>query len=186
MLYGGCPFGYLISTNPLVLSIDGFPKFGYDCGVGETDKIRSYDKKFQVTRERYCADLYRFYERRGLKYEGHDYPIDFPVSDHMTIYSYPSELDYFSDELKSKYKLWQIDTPLFPEKVTKPYKLPEKFAALPGKIIFVSLGSLFSAYTHRLQELVDVLEKFPNYKYIVSKGPNGDKLVMPSERFIGL
>ena len=45
---------------------------------------------------------------------------------------------------------------------------------------------MFSAYTHRLQKFVDILEKLPNYKYIVSKGPNGDQLVMPSERFIGL
>lgn len=141
MLFGGCPFGYVISTNPLVLTIDGFPKFGYDCGVAEKNKIQSYDKQFQVIRERYCADLYRFYERRGLKYEGNYRPIDFPVSDHMTIYSFPEELDYFGEEIKKKFNLWQIDTPLFPEKVTAPYKLPEKFAALPGKIVYLSLGT---------------------------------------------
>lgn len=38
--------------------------------------------------------------------------------------------------------------------------------------------------SHRLQDLVDVLDKLP-YKYIVSKGPNGDNLKFPSKKFIG-
>lgn len=187
MPYSGCPFGYIISTNPLVLSIDGFPKFGYDCGVNDKEKIRVYDQSFQQVRQRWVADLYKFYELRGLKYENKDRPIDFPVSDHMTIYSFPEELDCFSEELKEKYHLWQIDSPLFPEKLpAKPYSLPEHFQAfLPGKIVYVSLGSLFSAYTHRLQKLVNVLANFSGYKYIVSKGANGDELVMPSDSFIG-
>ena len=187
MTYGGCPFGYIISTNPLVLTIDGLPKYGYDCGANEKEKIQVYDRTFYQVRERVVADLHKFYERRGLKYEK-DTPIDFPVSDHMSIYSFPQELDYFSDELRAKYNLWQVDCPLFAERVPEPYKLPEEFAALPGRLVYLSLGSLFSAYTHRLQKIVDVLSdsvQFPNYKYIVSKGPNGDKLVLPSERFIG-
>ena len=81
---------------------------------------------------------------------------------------HPKELDYFSDELKAKYKLLQIDGPLFPERLPEPYKLPESFAALPGRLVYLSLGSLFSAYTHRLQKLVDSLEKLSGYKYIVS------------------
>ena len=98
--------------------------------------------------------------------------------------------------------MWQIDSPLFPERIPKPFELPSEFAKLPGKIIFVSLGSLFSAYTYLLQRLCDILEKLP-YKYIVSKGknclnffkkiysnfssegPNGDGLKFPSNKFIG-
>ena len=82
---------------------------------------------------------------------------------------YPeNEIGYFSKELREKYKLWQLDTPLFPARISKPYKLPGDFAALPGKIVFLSLGSLFSAYTHKLQQIVNVLEEISGYKYIVS------------------
>lgn len=67
--------------------------------------------------------------------------------------------------------MWQIDTNLHPGRIPKPFELPDEFAKLPGKIVYVSLGSLFSAYTHILQRLCDILEKLP-YKYIVSKGKN--------------
>lgn len=51
------------------------------------------------------------------------------------------ELDYFSEEIKEKFNLWQIDTPLFPERIPAPYVLPKSFKALPGKIIYLSLGT---------------------------------------------
>ena len=84
-------------------------------------------------------------------------------------------MDYYSEELKEKYKLWQIDTPLHAERIPKPFELPEEFEKQPGKIVYVSLGSLFSAYTHIIQRLCDILEKLP-YKYIVSKGKNANCL----------
>lgn len=79
------------------------------------------------------------------------------------------QMGYFSEELQKKYNLWQIDTPLYAGRIPKPYKLPESFAALPGKIVYLSLGSLFSSYTQNLQKIVDILEKLPDYKYIVSE-----------------
>lgn len=90
--------------------------------------------------------------------------------------------------------------------------MPDEFAKLPGKTIYVSLGksdhqnlmicrlvfnnlflnsrnsfsgSMFSIYVDKLQRLVDILDKIPNAKFIVSKGPNGDKLRLPNNRFIG-
>ena len=44
---------------------------------------------------------------------------------------------------------------------------------------------MFSIYVDKLQRLVDILDKIPSVKFIVSKGPNGDKLKFPSNRFIG-
>ena len=43
---------------------------------------------------------------------------------------------------------------------------------------------MFSGFTNLLQRLLDTLEKLP-FKYLVSKGRNGDKVKLPSERFIG-
>lgn len=43
---------------------------------------------------------------------------------------------------------------------------------------------LLSLYVHLIQRLVDMLDKLP-YKFIVSKGLNGDQLKFPSAKFIG-
>jgi len=185
MVNSGCRRGFIVSLNPLVLDFDGFPNVMSGAGMDESDKIKQFDCDLAPFMSDIHDYLHEFFERRNSKFEHPDFQIHQVRSDDFIIYSFPKEIDYFSEELKEKYKLWQIDTPLFPARIPKPYKLPEKFAALPGKIIYLSLGSLFSAYTHRLQKFVDILEKLPNYKYIVSKGPNGDKLVIPSERFIG-
>lgn len=94
------------------------------------------------------------------------------------------EVDYFSNEIKQKYRLLQIDTPLYADKIPKPFVLPEDFKNLPGKLIYVSFGSLFSNYVDKIQQLVDILEQLP-HKYVVSKGFYGDQLRFPSNKFIG-
>ena len=111
--------------------------------------------------------LLEFCEKRGAKFNSQE--IEKIRSDHFSVYCYPSVVDYYSEDIKISNKLMQIDSPLYPQRVPKPFELPEAFAKLPGKIVYVSLGSLFSIYTHLLQRLIDVLEKLP-YKYIVSKG----------------
>lgn len=50
--------------------------------------------------------------------------------------------------------------------------------------MFYLLGTMFSGFSNLLQRLLDTLERLP-YKYIVSKGRNGDQVKLPSERFIG-
>ena len=69
--------------------------------------------------------------------------------------------------------MWQIDTPIYPERIPKPFELPDEFAKLPGKIIYVSLGSLFSTYVGKIQKIVNALDKLP-HKFIVSKGKNAN------------
>ena len=70
--------------------------------------------------------------------------------------------------------------------VPEPFKLPESFSRLPGKTVYVSLGSLFSAYVEKLQRLVDTLNEIPNLKFVVSKGVFGEKLKLPDNgRFCG-
>ena len=39
-------------------------------------------------------------------------------------------------------------------------------------------------YTSRFQRLLDMLDRLP-YKYIVSLGPKGDQIRLPSSKFIG-
>ena len=114
--------------------------------------------------------LYDFFEQRGAKFEIKKFAIDQPISEYFTIYCYPKELDYYNSKIQNEYNLWQIDSALLPQTIPKPFELPKEFASLPGKTIYLSLGSLFSAYVDKLQKMVDILDRIPNTKYIVSKG----------------
>ena len=158
--------------------------FASDVGVNEKEKIAEFKHGFSECRRKCVDQLYKRFKERGFKYEGR-FPIDAPLSDDFpTIYSYPEELDYFSEETKSEYNLWQIDGAILKNQIPKPFELPSDFASLPGKLIYISLGTCFSVYINRFQKLIDMLETLP-YKYIVSKGPDGEKLKFPSNKFIG-
>ena len=70
-------------------------------------------------------------------------------------------------------------------RIPKPFEPPEQFNELPGKTIYLSLGTVFSYYAHYIQKLVDALDKLPACKFIVSTGVNGDRVQLPSNRFYG-
>uniref|UniRef100_A0AAN0N6H0 UDP-glycosyltransferase n=1 Tax=Polyphagotarsonemus latus TaxID=1204166 RepID=A0AAN0N6H0_9ACAR len=177
------PYSFIISAHPSVLDIEGFPYFGLDCGIDEKERIKAerleLTEVFEATKK--CYE--KVYKDQNLKYDK-DIPIYCPRSDNLSIYSYPKELDYFDDGIREKYKLLQVDAPIVPSRIPPSFELPEEFSKLPGKIIYVSLGSLFSLYHTKLQKLIDVLATLP-YKYIVSKGPAGEKINFPDNRFIG-
>lgn len=168
MVKAGCPYAFICSPNPLILSFDGFPKTFSDARLDETEKIQEFDREMAPFWVEMTGYLREFHKLRGSNYLHEDFEAYRKRSDHFVIYSCPAELGYFSKELEKKYNLWQMDTPLYPERIPAPYKLPESFAALPGKIVYLSLGSLYSAFTQYLQKVVDILEKLP-YKYIVSE-----------------
>ena len=185
MLKCDVPFAFICSYNPLFLSIDGYPKMGCNAALDEREKIEQFDRDFQPYREKIQEKMYQILEERDAEYKSEQgRPIDQVICENFTIYFYPKDVDYYDEETKEKYRLLQIDSPLFPERIPKPFELPDEFAKLPGKLVFVSLGTLFSSYTYLLQRMIDLLEKMP-YKYIVSKGQYGHKLNFPSEKFIG-
>lgn len=78
-----------------------------------------------------------------------------------------------------------MDSPLNESRVPKPFELPEEFAKLPGKIVYLSLGTVFSYYAHYVQKIVDALDQLSACKFIVSQGVNGDRVKLPSHRFYG-
>ena len=186
MINSKVPYGIIVSCNPLAFGIESpeLPMIGSDCRMDEHEKIKEFKTKFQPLREKIQKTLLELLAKRNAKYEHKTIQIDQPLSEHFNIYTYPEEIDYFSDEIKEKFKLWPIDSAVTKERMPKPYEMPQEFKELPGKIVYVSLGSLFSVYTHLIQRLIDLLDKLP-YKYIVSKGMFGHKVVFPSNKFIG-
>uniref|UniRef100_A0AAN0LM61 UDP-glycosyltransferase n=1 Tax=Polyphagotarsonemus latus TaxID=1204166 RepID=A0AAN0LM61_9ACAR len=178
------PYGFVISSNPLSLDVEGFPPFGIDVGVDDDKKvIEDARKLFKEATQIYEEKIRLLFEKRNVKF-GSKYSLIVPRSNFMSIYCYPKELDYFDDKIRENYNLLRVDSPIMFSKLPPPFQLPEDFLNLPGKIIYVSLGSLYSCYHDKLQKLIDVLATLP-YKFIVSKGPNGEKLIFPNNRFIG-
>ena len=59
-----------------------------------------------------------------------------------------------------------MDTPLFPEKIPAPYELPDGFRSIAMPTVYLSFGSMCSAYTRILQRIINLLENLP-YKYII-------------------
>lgn len=168
MVNASCPYGFINSSNVSNLQIDGFPKNSSDAGLNETAKIEQFDREMAAFWSEMADHLVEMFEKRGAKPMGKDFENYKIRSDHFVIYMFPQELDYFDQEIKRKFNLWQIDSALHSTSIPKPYELPESFAALPGKIVYLSLGSQVSSNTALLQEIVDVLEQLPDYKYIVS------------------
>lgn len=167
-----------------MIDLDGFPQIGSDCGVDEKERIKKFDEQFLDCRDGVREHLHDLFEKRGTKFYKENVQIDQILSDHLSVYCYPREIDYFDDKIREKFNLYQIDSPLITKRIPKPYELPEDFKNISGKTIYISFGTLYSNFTDRLQNLVDILDKLP-YKYIVSKGLYGDRLKFPSNKFIG-
>lgn len=121
--------------------IDDLPPLGSGLRVDAKDEIKEFKRLYSPCRKEIQTYLYEFFEKRGAKFDRTDVSIDQIFTDHFSIYQYPSCLDYFDDEFKRKKKLWQIDSPLILDQLPAPYSLPDEFQKLPGKLIFVSLGS---------------------------------------------
>jgi hypothetical protein len=134
-------YGFIASTNPGIFLLDDYPLFGSDAGINDKEEIEKFKIGFSDCRRRCIEELYKKYEQRGIKYVSREFPVDAPLS-HIfpTIYTYPKCIDYFSDETKSKYNLWRIDSALLKENIPEPFVYPEHFESLPGETIYVSLG----------------------------------------------
>lgn len=181
------PYAFIISCNPCIFGFDDIPGMGDSVSrMDEPDKIRKYKEEFADYQAKMNQDLHDFMEKRGRKFTK-NVRIDQPINeDAFSIYTYPLESDYLTEEARKQYNLFQIDSALLPEMVPAPYQLPDSFSRIPGKVVYVSLGSLFSAYVDKLQRLVDTLNEIPNLKYVVSKGMFGDQLKLPDNgRFCG-
>ena len=95
MINAGRPYGFVVSTNPLILDLDGFPKNMCDAGVDEPDKIRKFNDDMKSFYSGIRDYLYGFHKERNSNYEPKDSLINQIRSDHFIIYSFPKGLDCF-------------------------------------------------------------------------------------------
>lgn len=123
--------------------------------------------------------LYNTYNEWWRSFDLPDLPTEpisyIPVSPYLNIYMYPEELDYSEYPLKD----WKrCDCMVRDQKATK-FDIPESLRDKPGKLIFLSLGSLASADVTLMKRLTSMLADNPN-RFIVCKGPLHNQYELPA------
>lgn len=90
-------------------------------------------------------------------------------------YNYPQELDYV--DIAGKLDGWhQFDT--FFRFNPETFEIPDFLKNKPGKLIYLSMGSLASADVDLMKRLTRECSSLP-HRFIVSKGPFGDQYDLP-------
>lgn len=97
-----------------------------------------------------------------------------PKSPYLNIYMYPEELDYSGFPLKD----WQRCDCMVRSYDAAKLDCPETLRNKPGKLIFLSMGSLASADILLMKRLTSMLADSPN-RFIVAKGPLHDQYELP-------
>ncbi|KAJ8454237.1 hypothetical protein OPV22_035223 [Ensete ventricosum] len=91
----------------------------------------------------------------------------------LGIYIYPESIDY--RELGPPRNRWvRLDSALR-EHDTEEFEIPEKLKDKPGKLIYISMGTMASTVTELLTMILTPLANSP-HRFIVSTGPNGDSI----------
>lgn len=132
--------------------------------------------------------LYNEYNDYWKSFDLPDLPTDplgfIPVSPFLNIYMYPEELDYSEF---SPLKNWERCDCMVRDQKAGKFEIPAKLRELPGKLIFLSLGSLASADVTLMKRLTDMLADCP-HRFIVAKGPLHDQYELPNnmwgEKFV--
>lgn len=122
--------------------------------------------------------LYKSYNEYWRSFGLPDLPLEplgyIPVSPYLNIYMYPEELDYSEYNLKD----WKRCDCMVRDQEASKFEIPEKLRDKPGKLIFLSLGSLASADVILMKRLTSMLADSPN-RFIVCKGPLHDQFELP-------
>lgn len=138
MLNTGIPYGFVQSCNPLAFDLEEFPILGSDCRTDDKEAIRECRKRYaELHRPEVMRNYENILKERGAEYRGAMRVNQMISEQHFSVYCFPEPLDYFDEETKRRYNLWQIDSPLFEERIPKPYELPEEFKQIPLPLIFV-------------------------------------------------
>lgn len=168
------PWIRIFSASPLALhnSVDlptawlGLPS--------KWDQNDATQKQYQEEAMKIKTNLRNSYNEYWTSFGLADLPTNppscMPTSPHLNIYMYPEELDYSEHPLPD----WKRCDSMVRDQKAKGFKIPEKLRNKPGKLIFLSLGSLASADIVLMKRIVSMLADSP-HRFIVCKGPLHDK-----------
>ena len=168
------PWVRIVSCNPAELKDPAVPPFS--SGYPAAD--RTAWPAFLGEVRRTHADMWGAFDAwlrergaPGLAYGEHgpDFMLESP---YLNLYLYPAEADY--ERARPLGPAWhRLDSCV--RATDETWSLPPELANHPGRLVYLSLGSLGSADVDLMQRLVDVLGR-TDHRVIVSKGPLADQI----------
>jgi MGT family glycosyltransferase len=170
LLTHGVPYVRIMSCNPLEMPGPGVPpKFsGY-----AIDGDRASWDRYRAEVARTHGELWSEFDAFGRDHGAPGLP-EFEFmheSPDLNLYVYPSVADY--TDRRPLATTWQrLESSV--RATDAPFAVPDALAERPGRLIYLSLGSLGSADVALMQRLVEALGKLP-HRFIVSKGPQHDQ-----------
>jgi MGT family glycosyltransferase len=161
----------IVSCNPAEIRDRRVPPAysGYPTSPYTTDWI-----EFEMERRRTHETMWWDFDAFVRERTGGGLPdLEFmPESPFLNLYLYPREIDYQRRQRLAP--TWhRLDSCVRATDGT--YDLPEPLASAPGRLIYLSLGSLGSADVALMQRLIDILGR-TDHRIIVSMGPQHDLL----------
>ena len=166
----GRPWARIVSCNPLELRDPDIPPVFSGYPVADRSGWDEFREEHRRTHGDMWADFDAFVRDHGapalpeLEFM-HESPF-------LNLYVYPEEVDYErSEPLAPTWHRLECSV----RRTDDDWTLPESLARRPGKIVYLSLGSLASADLELMRRLVGFLAESP-YRVIVSKGPQHELL----------
>lgn len=192
----GKPWARVYSASPLALhpkkdklppATLGLPTFWLD--TKDEEKLATY-KELDIRVDDVRRELFVTFNDYLTKNQGLDELPEDPMSyiylsPYLNVYMYPEELDYShvpppkgwtpcDSMLRINAKIPDNDDDYATESSIPAFEVPTELKDKPGKLIFLSMGSLASGDVALMKRLVKILAKSP-HRFIVSRGPNWDK-----------
>ncbi|NP_001310055.1 uncharacterized LOC107362469 [Tetranychus urticae] len=172
----GIPWSCVVSSNPLCIYRDlyGPPMYsGYGFGAAKS-KWRVFKEDFDAAIAPVAKVLADFARPRGVNLpEG----VLWMPPETCNIYIYPFEFDYIEVSRKPP-KYWtRVDHFLRPP-ARAPFGFQLTWLQADLKKVYFTLGTMGSADVILMDKLLRIFAKTP-HQYIISKGPNHDKLLLP-------
>jgi len=168
----GRPWVRIVSCNPLELPDPDLPP----AFSGYSSKDRTGWQEFRAERRRAHGSMWEafndFVQGRGAP------PLPdlefIHESPYLNLYVYPAAADYTRSRPLAP--TWhRLDTSV--RSTDSAWELPSSLARRPGRLAYLSLGSLAGADVELMQRLIDILARTP-HRYVVSMGPQHELLTV--------
>jgi MGT family glycosyltransferase len=170
----GRPWVRIVSCNPAEVKDALVPPFSSGYPVADPSDWPAFLSEVRRTHAEMWADFDAFCREHGAPglTDGPLGPDFMPESPYLNLYVYPAEADY--PRKRALGPTWhRLDSCVRATDGT--WSLPPELAERPGKLVYLSLGSLGSADIELMQRLIDILGRTP-HRVIVSKGPLADQI----------
>lgn len=173
----GRPWVRIVSCNPAELKDPLVPPFSSGLPAADTSDWPAFLAEYRRSHADMWADFDAYCRDRGAPglADGELGPEFIHESPWLNLYVYPADADY--ERAHALAPTWhRLESSV--RATDGSWELPDHLRDRPGKLIYLSLGSLGSADVELMQRLVDILGA-TDHRVIVSKGPLHEQIRLP-------